>query len=138
MEVTFYPLHYRFLQRLFLLYLSIDEEYQEECDQVIVLRFLQFFSDFFHKDLLADMGQSDFETFWTNLGKRPIIELLITFSSNQQIDVSSDTHSLFDDKSYSDPAELNLEIDKLFQDLEADIVVFNSRRSGKTEKVIFD
>lgn len=138
MNITLYPLHYCFLHKLFLLYLSIDEDYQDECDKVIVFRFLQFFSDFFHEDLLLHMGQPDFETFWNNLGKQPILELLITFSSNQQIDLSSTTQSLFDDKFYSDPAELNLEIDKLFQDLEVDVAVFNSWRSGKTEKVIFD
>jgi hypothetical protein len=138
MNVTLYPLHYRFLQKLFLLYLSVDEDYQDECDKVIVFRFLQFFLDFFHEDLLAEMHQPDFEIFWKNIGKEPIIELLMTFCSNQQIDISSSTYSLFDDKSYSDPVEFNLEIDKLFQDLEAETVVFNSRRSSKTEKVIFD
>jgi hypothetical protein len=119
MEIRLYPLHDRFLQKLFLLYLSIDEDYQDECDKVIVFRFLQFVSDFLHNDLLAEMGQPDFETFWKDIGKEPIIELLITFCSNQQIDLSSATQSLFDNKSYSDPAELNLEIDKLFQELKS-------------------
>jgi len=141
MNITLYPFHYRFLQKLFLLYVSIDENCHNECDQVIFSRFLQFFSEFLQRDLLLEMGEADFEAFFKNPDKKQaLLELLIQLVSNQSIDLSPVTVSLFDDKVYTDPTELNLEIDELFKNLEVDAAIFKSNSSArrKSKKTFFD
>ena len=129
--------HSEFLQKLFLLYVSIDEKIQDEGSRLVLAQYL----DFFHDDMLSQLPYPDFYSSLGHPGALEVaLEMFMEDCSGLVMNVESTSNNLFHDFSYTTISQVKAEIRKLVKNLDNSIA--SAQRSSshfvKSKKLPFE
>lgn len=110
--------HSNFLQKLFLLYASIDEKIQDEGTKLVLAQYL----DFFHDDMLSHIPYPDFYSSLSHPGAlEAALEMFLEDCSGLVMNVETSTNNVFHDFTYTTVSQVKAEIRKLVRSLDNSI-----------------
>lgn len=124
--------HSEFLQKLFLLYVSIDEKIKYEGTRFVLAQYL----DFFHDDMLLLIP---YPNFYSSLGHPDAFEAALEMFIEDCSGVIN-TNNVSHDVSYTTISQVKVGIRKLVKNLDASITFAhrNSRVWVKSKKLPFE